>query len=197
MSGYERHLQIGLIAHTAIVLPSLGLALARANPLTLVAAGTALPFTLVGSVAPDIDHHSSKGYTVVVSYGPIAAATAVAAVVFHHRYLLVTFCRALPVTASPSFLAGIGYAVVVSTVWGGTRKLIRILRPPHRTVTHRLSTWMVVVLAGGGLLASVYTAVGLTDVITVAAVHCAGFLTGVVSHLYCDGVLKLPDLASE
>lgn len=69
--------------------------------------------------------------------------------------------------------------------------------PPHRTVTHRLSTWMVVVPAGGGLLASVYTAVGLTDVITVAAVHCAGFLTGVTSHLYCDGFLKLPGLASE
>lgn len=107
MSGHERHLQIGLIAHAAIVLPGLALALAGANPLALVAAGTALPFTLVGSVAPDIDHHSSKGYTVVIRYGPIAAATAVAAVVFHHRKLLVILGRALPVTASPSFLAGI------------------------------------------------------------------------------------------
>ncbi|WP_324666088.1 hypothetical protein [Haloarcula sediminis] len=197
MSGHERHLQIGLATHAAIVLPGLAVALAGSNPLALVAAGTALPFTLAGSVAPDVDHHSSKGYAVVVSYGPVVVAAVVAAVVFHHREGLITLCRALPVTASPEFLAGLGYAVVVRAVWRGTAKLIRTLRPPHRTVTHRLSTWVVVVLVGGSLLASAYASLGLGDVVPIACVHCGAFLAGVASHLYCDGIVKLPDLSGE
>jgi hypothetical protein len=189
MSGYRTHLRAGLGAHALLVAGGFIAVVMGAPRFVLLASGTGVPITLAGALAPDVDHPASKGYVLIVHVVPVLISGSVGVGVYQQRSLLITLAAALPLTTSPLFVAGGVYLFIILLVWRATATLIVLLRPAHRTVTHRVPTWLVVASITGGGLVVFYRWLALPYPLLGAVIHTSGLLAGVLSHLYYDGVL--------
>lgn len=156
-----------------------------------VVAMTALvfPVTVAGALFPDLDHHASLPYR----YGrwvlpPLLGALVVVVGVRYWDAIAAALGGGQqPVPAG--FLSGV---LVASFGWATCivgYAAFPVLRPPHRTITHRVSTGVVVAVCVGGVVGLVIGGRGLsTTGDQMAVVWASGaFLVGFLSHLAMDG----------
>jgi|AntRauMinimDraft_4_1070384.scaffolds.fasta_scaffold00723_7 membrane-bound metal-dependent hydrolase YbcI (DUF457 family) len=188
MAGFDGHLRYGVAVY-GLMLAVAGLGyvggVVVAGTLALVVA--ALPLTLAGALFPDLDHPSSLSYRYGKRYLPLLFA-AVALVVGLRYRGAVAETVAPRAAGTGAFLSGV---VVASMAWAaltGTRWLLPRLRPPHRTVTHRLPAGLVAALCVGVFLA-LLTGEADPAGFDVELIGSGAFLAGFISHLAADDML--------
>lgn len=192
MTDCEAHLRYGFAAHMVLVAAvTLGYVGALLPVRVLAMTAAVLPLTLAGSLFPDVDHHSALPYR----YGKrfIPPTMAVIALLVGVRYR-VPIAVALAGETAPRLGRFVSGAVVASLGWGtwvATAALFRVLRPPHRTITHRVPTGIVAALCVGGIVSLLVGGHG--PLLAAERVFVIGtsvaFLFGFVSHLAADGLL--------
>ncbi|WP_435102520.1 hypothetical protein [Halarchaeum sp. P4] len=190
MSDFETHLRWGIATHSVLVAIVVTTYLVGVSPLGALALAMAtLPITLAGALFPDLDHPSSIPHRYGAHGCPVlAGALALAISLRYQPAVIETLGR---VTGQPSaFLGGGLVASLAWATWLGTWRLFPILRPSHRTVTHRLSTGIVVALCIGASVSLLLGADGpiRTSVRAVSLAASATFLLGFLSHLSADGL---------
>jgi hypothetical protein len=158
----------------------------------LATAAAVLPLTLAGALFPDLDHHSSLPYRYGRRFLP--PILAVVALIVGVRYR-VPIAVALAGTSAPSLGRFLSGAVVASLGWGtwvACTALFPVLRPSHRTVTHRVPTGVVTALCVGGIVSLLVGGQGplLASEQVFVIVTSVAFLVGFVSHLAADGILR-------
>ncbi|QLC35125.1 metal-dependent hydrolase (plasmid) [Halarchaeum sp. CBA1220] len=190
MSGFETHLRWGLATHAVLVAATASAYLLGAcslGPLALVC--VSLPATLAGALFPDLDHQASIPHRYGADVCPVLVAAVALVVGLRYRpAIAATVTRA---TGRPgAFLGGVVVASLAWSAWVGTRRLFPVLRPTHRTVTHRLSTGVVVALCVGAVVSLLLGTDGSVGapVRAVALTESAAFLLGFLSHLGADGL---------
>lgn len=188
MAGFEGHLRYGVGIH-GLMIASAGIGYAGGvvgnGTLALVAA--ALPLTLGGALFPDLDHPSSLTYRYGKRYLPLLFAAVAFVVGLRHRGA-VAAAIAPRAAGTGAFLSGV---VVASVAWGaltGTRWLLPRLRPPHRSVTHRLPTGFIAGLCVGTLVALI-TGGTVAAGFLVELISSGSFFAGFISHLIADDAL--------
>ena len=194
MPAATRHLRVGFLVHVLGVGPSLGgiFAMVGALDIGLVVAYGTLPATLLGSVAPDVDHPSSLVYQATRRWLPVVVAGSVGGVLTATASDVVLRVPD-PGVIDPAFGAGVLTAVVAIGTWRGTSIAIPLLRPPHGGVVHTVTAGVVLTIGVGGYAATV-AQICVGDVAGVVGLCLAGaFLTGYLAHLAQDRVL-LPRL---
>jgi hypothetical protein len=220
MGSFEEHMRYGVAAYALAVTLAGGVVgyLAYAGylsggslALAAVAAVAGFPFAVAGAGFPDIDHHAAKPHRFLRKWVSVVAAVGAAYVLFASGVAAdaggaaVSELTAASVVPEPvvgggvSFLGGLaaGAAAYVG---------VAVIKPPHRGVTHTLTTG-VVVAAGVGVAVGYAAAVGTGAVlasppfapsaagVVAGGIAAAAFFVGFLSHLQCDGLLVgfLPD----
>lgn len=190
MPSTDRHLRLGLVVHILGVGPSIAgvFATLGAVDVGLVVACGALPATLLGAVAPDVDHPSSLVYRSIRRWLPVVIAGFVGGVLTAMASHGVSRVPD-PGIVDPAFGAGVVAASVTIGVWRGTSLAIPLLRPPHRGVVHTVPAGVVLSVGVGGYAAAIAW-VWASETVGVVGLCVAGpFLTGYLVHLAQDGVL--------
>ena len=193
MTGSGAHLRYGFAVHmllvAAVTLGYVGSLL----PVQMLATTVAvLPLTLAGALFPDLDHHSALPYRYGKRFIPPTMALIAILVGGRYRVPIAVALAGDPVPRLGQFLSG---AVVASLGWGtwvATAALFPVLRPPHRTITHRVPTGVVAALCVGGIVSLLVGGHGpllAAERVFVIATSVA-FLCGFVSHLAADGLLR-------
>lgn len=192
MASFETHVRVGTGVHFALTTASLASPALGGPALIVLVTTLSLPLTVAGAVFPDIDHHASKPYRLTKRWAPRCCAGVVGVVLAANTAPLQ---RAVGRFVSPpraQFYAGCLYCLLLWSVQTGVRRAIPICRPPHRTVTHAVSTGVVVsgFVAGGGVLLA-RTLVPGTPAL-VGSIWGLCFFSGLLSHRYCDGLGPIP-----
>jgi hypothetical protein len=193
MAPFETHVRVGVGVHFALTTASL-VVLALGGPIPVVVATlVSLPVTVGGAVFPDVDHHASRSYRLACQWVPRVCTGTVGLALVANVESLVRAVDTVGGSRSQSgFLAGCLYCFVLWGIRTGVRRAIPICRPPHRTVTHAVSTALIVsgfVAACGVTLVTSVT----PDQPAIVGIVCGlCFFAGVVSHLYCDGLVAMP-----
>lgn len=193
MTDCEAHLRYGFAVHMVLVAAvTLGYVGGLLSVRVLATTAAVLPLTLAGALFPDFDHHSALPYR----YGKrfIPPGMAVIALFVGVRYR-VPIAVALAGEAAPRLGRFLSGAVVASLGWGtwvATAALFPVLRPSHRTITHRIPTGVVAALCVGGIVSLLVGGHG--PLLAAERVFVIGtsvaFLFGFVSHLAADGLLQ-------
>jgi hypothetical protein len=150
-----------------------------------------LPLTLAGALFPDLDHHSALPYRYGKRLVPLILALVALFVGIRYRELIAVVLAEGSASSYGQFVSG---AFVASLGWGTwivSTALFPVLRPPHRTITHRVPTGVVAALCVGGMVSLLIGGRGgliPTERMFVIATSVA-FLLGFVSHLAADGVV--------
>jgi len=193
MAPFRRHLWAGVGIHALLVnLVAVGHVALGQSAALLAVAVMATPLTLLGAVLPDIDHADSRPHAALVRWLPPVAAVGIAGTVAWQRTAVAGLWRALLGPADGRFLAG-GLAILAALA---TRRTVRVgiarLRPPHRTVTHRLTAGLLLagLVATGALLA--LRGWGIGPPIRGALLAGGCYLAGHGTHLWIDGLLPAP-----
>jgi hypothetical protein len=193
MTDCDTHLRYGFGVHmlliAAVTLGYVGGVL----PLRALATTAAvLPLALVGALFPDLDHHSALPYRYGKRFLPPTLGVVALLVGVHYRVLIAV---ALSGSSAPSlgrFLSGVVVASLSGATWVASALLFPVLRPPHRTITHRVPTGIVAALCVGGIVSLLLG--GRGPILAAERVFIIGtsgaFLTGFISHLAADGVLR-------
>jgi hypothetical protein len=191
MSSFETHVRVGAAVHFALTTASL-LVPALGGPAAAVVATTiGLPLTIAGAVFPDVDHHASKPYRLAERWVPRCGVgllgLALARESDHLQNLVALFVS----PPRSRFYAGCLYVLLLLGARFGVRRAVAICRPAHRTVTHAVSTAVLVsgFVAGCGVV--FLRAVASTRPSLIGGVWGLCFLTGMLSHRYCDGLVEL------
>ncbi|WP_082256276.1 MULTISPECIES: metal-dependent hydrolase [unclassified Haloferax] len=193
MPGYERHLRYGSVAHVVLVVGTTLAYLVGLWDLGVVALTAAVfPVTLVGALFPDLDHPSSIPYRCGKRYLPVFIAVLVTVIGLRYRHPIAVALVDTNARGAGAFVSGFFVASAAWGSWEGIRTLFPLLRPPHRTITHRLSTGIVAAMC---VATAVCLLVGGDGTLTegefvLIAVCSLGFFLGVVSHLAADGLLS-------
>ncbi len=192
MPNYPTHARWGRAGAAVIGLAVGGAVYTFVGGVALAAVGAlgAAVTTFVGSIYPDIDHHTSvprqkavRGFRVLGALG-IAGLAAV-----NWDGLLAAVADAvgatgvsLPPALVAAALAGVG-AVVVATL---VDPLVGLVTVKHRGWTHSVPVNFVLIVA---LVAGVWAATGAlaTPVRSVAVAVTASFYLGTLVHLGLDG----------
>ncbi|OAQ54189.1 hypothetical protein HTG_01250 [Natrinema mahii] len=193
MTDFERHLQHGISAH-ALLVAALGIPylLGALREETLVVALAVVPITLVGSVAPDIDHPHARPYRLATRYVPPATAAVATCLTLKFGGAAITAVESISVGVDPLFVAGASVATVFWVGWWATSRLFPRLRPSHRTVTHRISAGMTVAVCLTTVVVLLLEGTGLPSglVVRTSALCGGAFLVGFLTHLAGDGLLR-------
>lgn len=186
MADFETHVRVGTAVHITLIATSLCLLASGVETLVVVATTIGLPVTVTGAVFPDIDHHASRPYQLAERWLPVLVAGLAGVVIGAQLDRLYSLIGLVTVGDHRLFVAGVAYTCFVWSVLIGTRRLIPICRPRHRTVTHRVVTGLGVACLIAGVGVTVTAAIGLerTDIVGVTWALC--FLSGFLSHLYYD-----------
>jgi hypothetical protein len=192
MPDLKKHLQYGLFSHFMMVTAISSLYLGGlVSTKILTTALLTIPFTLIGAVFPDIDHHRSSVCRWVERYVPAILGVIAAAVAIHYRLILLNVTGGRIFGVDSAFAARVGVGTTGWMTWVVTRRLLPQLRPSHRTVTHRISTGILLSVCVAAVFAAGLRVFGVTSVVGSALGCVAGkaFLTGFISHLLADGIL--------
>jgi uncharacterized metal-binding protein len=204
MTSFERHLQHGVSVHlVAVAIVSVPYAAGYLPDTVLVLVLAAFPFTLAGAVVPDLDHHQSAPYRLAERYLPLVAGMTAVALGMQFRALFEAIAAVRWLQVTTDFAVGVGVSSAAWVTWSLCRWLLPRLRPPHRTVTHRPVTGLVLSLCTMGVVLVLLSGTEVGDPI----LHQTGIITGVMfllgfgSHLAADGVfesvrLRLEELTS-
>jgi len=192
MTDCQAHLRYGFGAHMLLVAAvTLGY-VATLLPIRVLAMTAAvLPLTLTGALFPDLDHHSSLPYRYGKRFIPPTMAAIVILVGVRYR---VPIAVALAGATAPRLGGFVSGAVVASLGWGtwvATDALFPVLRPPLRTITHRVPTGILTALCVGGIVSLLVGGHGpllAAERLFVISTSVA-FLFGFVSHLAADDLL--------
>lgn len=193
MTDYEAHLQYGFAVHMLLVAAvTLGYVTNLLSVQMLAMTVAVLPLTLAGSLFPDLDHHSALPYRYGKRFIPPAMALIILLVGVRYRVPIAVALAGEPAPRLGQFLSG---AVVASLGWGSwvaTAALFPVLRPPHRTITHRVPTGVVAALCVGGIVSLLVGGHGslLTAERVFVIATSLAFLFGFMSHLAADGILR-------
>lgn len=190
MPAFETHVRYGAAAHGVLFGAAFVLTVPTALPDALVGyAAVATPVTLLGAVVPDIDHPSARPYRLLRRYLPALVAGLVGIALFTVSGALRSVVAVAPVTASPSFLAGIGWCGTVWGTWRAVEALVPVLRPRHRGTTHRFPFGLLSAVSAAGVGTLVATAVAVPHPTGAGLTTGLAFLAGFGSHLHADGLL--------
>jgi len=217
MGSFEDHIRYGVAAYSlAAVVTLVGFAYAFSRgvvgapevAVAAVGAVAAFPFAVAGAGFPDIDHHAAKPHRFFKRWVSVVAAVVGAYAVFVSGVGADIGGAAVETVAlesvAPEPVVGVVAAAVGGVACAGAAYLaVRVLKPPHRGVTHSLSTG-VVVAAGVGVAVGYAATVGASVLlasppsalgVVAGVVAGGGFFVGFLSHLQCDGLLVgvLPD----
>lgn len=190
MPSTDRHLRIGFVVHILGVGPSIAsiFVMLGAFDVGLVVACGTLPATLLGAVAPDVDHPSSLVYRMALRWLPIVIAGFVGGLLTATASHVVSRVPDLDIV-DPAFGTGMVAAAITIGLWRGTSLAIPLLRPPHRGVVHTVPAGIVLGV-GVGSYAAAIAQIWVSDAVGVVGLCVAGpFLTGYLAHLAQDGEL--------
>lgn len=158
----------------------------------LATTAAVLPLTLAGALFPDLDHHSALPYRYGKRFLP--PTLSVFALLVGVRYR-VPIAVALSGASAPSLGRFLSGAVVASfgwATWVASILLFPVLRPTHRTITHRVPTGVVAALCVGGIASLLLGGQG--PILAAERVFVIGtsaaFLIGFISHLAADDILR-------
>lgn len=186
MVGFDRHLRYGVGVYAAsVALTGVAYVAGTVTVGTVALVVSTLPLTLAGAMFPDLDHPSSLPYRYGKRYLPLLFAVIAMVVGVRHHGVIATVL-APEATGTGAFLSGVA---VASMGWGtftGTRWLFPRLRPPHRTVTHRLSTGLITALCVGTIVALLMGEPAPAGLVA-ELIASGAFFAGFASHLAADG----------
>lgn len=192
MTDCKAHLRYGFGAHMLLVAAvTLGYIGSVVQMRMLATTAAILPLTLAGALFPDLDHHSALPYRYGKRLVPLILALVALFVGIRYRELIAVVLAEGSASSYGQFVSG---AFVASLGWGTwivSTALFPVLRPPHRTITHRVPTGVVAALCVGGIVSLLIGGRGgliPTERMFVIATSVA-FLLGFVSHLAADGVV--------
>lgn len=192
MTDCKAHLRYGFGVHMLLVAAvTLGYIGSVVQMRMLATTAAILPLTLAGALFPDLDHHSALPYRYGKRLVPLILALVALFVGIRYRELIAVVLAEGSASSYGQFVSG---AFVASLGWGTwivSTALFPVLRPPHRTITHRVPTGVVAALCVGGMVSLLIGGRGgliPTERMFVIATSVA-FLLGFVSHLAADGVV--------
>ncbi|MFP4189159.1 MAG: metal-dependent hydrolase [Halobacteriales archaeon] len=217
MGSFEDHMRYGVASYVlAVVIGGGGVAylfsrgMVGVSDVVVAAVGgvAAFPFAVAGAGFPDIDHHAARPHRFFKKWVSVIAAVVGAYLLFVSGVAVEAGTAAVDEVATasvvPEPVVGGGVAAVGGVAAAGTAYLaVTYLKPPHRGVTHSLSTGVVVAAGVGvgiGYAASMVAPLVLSASppmvgALAGGIAGGGFLVGFLSHLQCDGLLVgvLPD----
>lgn len=191
MSLFDRHLRVGMAVHSICVLPIVigGFWILNdvTGPLSMWLA--TLPATLLGSVAPDVDHHASHTYRSFLRWGPAWIGLSVGGG-------LTVWIARNSLTAQigpPSFVSGYTLGVCVGGLTIGSVVIayyaIPRLRPRHRGVLHSIPAGGFAAIIGGVYVKMVCVAAGLPQANQIAFGWGIAIGIGYLTHLWEDDAI--------
>lgn len=145
--------------------------------------------SLIGSMFPDIDHHSSKPFKI---FSKVITLLLVGGIIFS-SYIFRN--QILKYISNQSYLnLPAGLLFVVSIVLVSiflivfTPRALRIIQPKHRGITHKMSTGIILSLILG--ISLYWAGVNISWEPSILGVTTSvSFLMGFISHMYADGLL--------
>jgi len=192
MTDCEAHLRYGMSIHMVLVaIMTLGYVGGVVHLGILATATSTLPLTLTGAVFPDLDHPSSIPYRYGKRFLPSLLAGVAVLVGLRYRIQIAAALIETNRSGFGTFLSGVIVASLGWGTWIGTYGLFPVLRPPHRTVTHRLSAGVIAALCVGAVVSLLVGGDGSLrpgERVFVLGSSVA-FLLGFASHLAADGLL--------
>jgi hypothetical protein len=192
MTDCEGHLRAGIAVHMLLVAgTTVGYVGGVVHLGAIATTAVLLPVTLAGALFPDLDHPSSLPYRYGRHVLPLLAAVVVAVVGVRYRVPIAVVLEGKTIDSLGSFLSGIIVASLGWGAWAVGYVLFPMVRPPHRTVMHRVPTGVVAALCVGGvvsLLIGGHGTLGAGERVLIIS-SSGTFLLGVLSHLVADGLL--------
>ncbi|WP_435064134.1 hypothetical protein [Halobaculum sp. EA56] len=190
MPSIGTHLRVAGAVHCIVVLPAGAYVLATvvAWPLAVSYALTALPATLVGGIAPDVDHPSSHAYNLAHRWLPVLVGGSVLwASVLATGVLQDGFTQT---NVSDTYALGVVSGVAAVSTWYTTRESIPKLRPPHRGIVHTARVGILFGTVFGAYITCLLWTTHMSSSPEIGTMWGAAFVIGYLSHLWRDGELS-------
>lgn len=192
MGNFNDHLKAGIISYILLIPIAVSVTILHDK----VPLGTAFislgvgPIVVIGALFPDVDHHASHPHRAFKKFTSIVASLGSIILVYYNYAVLQSMLTNFVQNNITMYIA-IGSVILAIITYVGTSKLISILKPKHRGVTHRFITGIVFAVLLAGLVYSVCVLeFGSTPLVfACSAMTGIGFMFGFSSHLYVDGIL--------
>ncbi len=191
MPSFESHVRYATAAYLGLTLAAVLVTALGAPAAILTGVVVGYPATIAGAGFPDVDHPSSKPYLFAKIWLPRTIAAVTGTILVAERTLVIDLIELLPVPGRAAFIAGAVCTVAVAAVYRLTTRMIPVLRPSHRTVTHSITVGLGLAAVLGTVVTTVGRALESGGAFEIGLVVGTCFVVGVASHLLVDDELPL------
>lgn len=192
MGNFDEHIEYGLLGSFVMIFVLIAAGYISNMPFQIVTIFLPLVFgiTVIGSLLPDIDHHNSYPFQILLRLVPMAVTVSI---LFVYFYIHTTvFSIVTEYIIIPEFVFVLFVFTLSLGIFMCIRALLKMFRPKHRGITHQLEFAIVLSVLFGVFVYQIlqFQAFQFTEQIFGASVLSFALLIGIGSHLYCDEMIR-------
>jgi len=193
VSGFKQHIEYGWFFHSITTIGVLSTTLIGV-PIELILGliGLSLPFTLFGSILPDIDHPASKPYRLFRYVLLFSIIVIISLLLSQNQHLIESIWKNISHDIHPQ-LVPITISIISLSIAVITICLFEKYRPNHRGITHKLIFGLIITIIIGTIFYYIYSTLLYNEYTILSSIIISlYFFMGFCSHLYADNMLKFP-----